>query len=310
MFETCTVEFIPGTREELLPNFDSEFPHIITRAAFREGDSAPWHWHQAVELFYIDSGTLEYITPSGSHVFHSGSGGFVNSNVLHTTRGHQVQPQHGHSIHLFDPALISGAPGSRMEKTYVMPLTTALQVELIALSPEDPEQAQILELLRQSFALSPEEMGYELRMRSALSEIWLRLLKAAEPQLCREVRITDSSSQIKRMLLYIHEHYSEKITVKAVAGAAYVSERTCYDLFHRNLRTTPMEYINSYRLRSACRLLAQTEDSVTAISAACGMNNSYFCQLFRETTGFTPLEYRRICQRHQSSRNAPEKWER
>ena len=50
------------------------------------GKSVPWHWHKAVELFYMESGALEYHTPKGKLVFPAGSGGFVNSNVLHRTR--------------------------------------------------------------------------------------------------------------------------------------------------------------------------------------------------------------------------------
>lgn len=301
MVTVATVEFKPGTKEELLPNYGEDFPHIITRAAFREGDSAPWHWHKALELFYIPQGTLEYITPDARHVFTGGCGGLVNSNVLHMTRGHQVKQGDCHYLHLFDPALIAGSPGSRMEEKYVLPLTAAPQIELLVLDGQDPGHKEVLELLRHSFEAVPEEPGYELRIRSVLSEIWLKLLEIAAPQLDRQTRHSAASQQTKQMMVYIHERYGEKLTVKEIAAAACVSERACFDLFRRNLRTTPMEYVNSYRLRIACQKLTQTENSVTAISGDCGMNNSYFCQVFREATGFTPLEYRRFYRRHQHS---------
>lgn len=303
MEQYCAVEFVPGTREELLPDFDSAFPHILNRTGFREGESAPWHWHQAVELVYVESGVLEYVTPSGSGMVPAGAGAFVNSNVLHMTRGCHTPGNRIHCVHLFDPALISGGAGSRMEEKYVLPLTTALQAELILLDPEDPAHGTALELLRRSLELDPSQTGYELRMRAILSEIWLEILETARPLLETPGRINIQSEQIKEMLLYIHSHYGEKLTVKDVAKAACISERACFDLFRKHLRTTPMEYINSFRLRCACSLLTQTEDSVTEISAACGMNNSYFCQMFRESTGFTPMEYRRFYRRHQSSLN-------
>lgn len=301
MLQYCAVEFKPGSREELLPDFDEEFPHIITRAAFLEGDSAPWHWHKAVELFYVESGMLEYVTPSGSFVFPAGSGGMVNSNVLHMTRGHRQQSENCHVLHLFDPVLVAGTPGSRMDRKYVLPLTTASQVEVISLDAQVPEQGKILDLLRRSFCHAPEEEGYEFAVRRDLSEIWMALLQQVQPQLEETARNPAASDQLKQMLACIHEGYGEKLTVKDIARSANISERSCYDLFKKHLRTTPVEYLNSYRLRTACALLAQTEESVTAISGECGMNNSYFCQMFREATGFTPLEYRRFYQRHQSS---------
>lgn len=301
MLQVSTVEFKPGSKEELLPNFDDSYPHITSRASIREGDSAPWHWHKAVELFYMESGTLEFITPSERHVFRAGSGGLVNSNVLHMTRGIQVKPGDSNILHLFDPTLISGAPGSRMEEKYVLPLTTASQVELIALDGEDPDHQPLLEKLRDSFTIPSDTPGYELKMRSVLSEIWLGLLEVAAPRLEGERKHTMTSELIKGMLVYIHEHYGEKLSVRDIAASVNVSERACFDLFRKNLRTTPMEYVNSYRLRMACQLLSQTEDSVTAVSSRCGMNNSYFSQMFRESTGFTPLEYRRFYRRHQVS---------
>ena len=85
------IQFYQGTREERLPGFAPEFPYIATRCEIG-GDTyrfAPWHWHQAVELFVIQSGTLVYDTPARRLVFPPGSGGFVNSNVLHTTRPQQ-----------------------------------------------------------------------------------------------------------------------------------------------------------------------------------------------------------------------------
>lgn len=76
------------SREERLPGFDAGFPYIATRAELDLyiEPVVPWHWHRAAELFYVESGCLEYTTPGGTWRFPAGSGGFVNSNVLHTSR--------------------------------------------------------------------------------------------------------------------------------------------------------------------------------------------------------------------------------
>ena len=39
-----------------------------------------------MELFYVESGVVEYYIPKGKAVFPAGSGGLVNSNVLHMTK--------------------------------------------------------------------------------------------------------------------------------------------------------------------------------------------------------------------------------
>lgn len=71
------IEFCAGSREERLPDFAPDFPYIASRAEmdFYPERFVPWHWHSAVEVFYMESGSLEYSTPQGKAVFPQGSGG-------------------------------------------------------------------------------------------------------------------------------------------------------------------------------------------------------------------------------------------
>jgi len=56
---------------------------------------------------------------------------------------------------------------------------------------------------------------------------------------------------------------------------------------------TPVEYIISYRLKMACHMLAESRETITFISHACGLgSSSYFGKVFREYIGCTPIEYR------------------
>ena len=82
------VHFYNGTKEELLPGFEKDFPYIASRAELDRYIECyvPWHWHRTVELFYVESGSVEYDTPKGKILFPAGSGGMVNSNVLHMTK--------------------------------------------------------------------------------------------------------------------------------------------------------------------------------------------------------------------------------
>ena len=103
-----------------------------------------------------------------------------------------------------------------------------------------------------------------------------------------------SNDKIKLMMIYIHEHYREKISIPELAAAAYLSERECYRVFHDCLHVTPVEYITTYRLQVACQMLAKGQESVTVISHECGLgSSSYFGKVFREYTHCSPTEYRR-----------------
>lgn len=290
------IEFYTGSKEEILPGFTNDFPYIASRSELDKyiGRFVPWHWHKAVEIFYMESGCLEYETPGGKILFPAGSGGMVNSNVLHMTRVVSETEKNSQILHIFDVSLLAGEQGSRIEQKYITPFVTAPQIEIIPLFPEHAEEDKILQLIREAFRYEEDAFGYEVKLREALSEIWLRLFALSRPMLGKKEEHNKRNDKIKLMLIYIHEHYPEKITISELAAAAYLSERECFRVFHDCLHTTPVEYIKSYRLQAACQMLARGQESVTVISHACGLgSSSYFGKVFREYAHCTPSEYRR-----------------
>ena len=291
-----SIQLIEGSNEELLPGFSPEFPYIASRVLpdrYME-PAIPWHWHRTVELFYMESGTLEYTTPNGKWIFPAGSGGFVNSNILHTSK---VVPSGGETVqllHLFEPELLSGGQGSRMDTKYIRPLAAAAGIEMIVLSPHDPAQAVLLKKIRAAFDLDEEGWGYEFSLRQQLTEIWLALLALARPAMALPSGPKDSDEKMKAMMRYIHAHYPESISVDQLAKEAHISKRVCYRLFREDLHMSPVEYMTGYRLRKACQRLAETDEPITQIAYSCGLgSSSYFGKLFREHFGTTPAGYRK-----------------
>ena len=287
--------FKENSKEEYLPGYSKEFPYI---SSYVELDKfprryAPWHWHDTLELFYVKSGVIEYYTPQGKSVFTSGMGGLINSNVLHMTKLQPDTSDNVQLIHLFDASFIAGERGSVVEQKYVRPLISDVGTELVVFSPEEENAKQILELLRESFTLSDNEMGYEIRLRNILSEIWIRILQLVEQKKMTDSNVREPNNQIKQMMMYVQEHYAEKITVAQVAGAAFLSERACYRIFQTYLHTSPTMYIRSNRLQMACQMLTQNDYAIGEIGEACGLgSSSYFGKVFKEEVGCTPLEYR------------------
>lgn len=275
--------------EELLEELAPAFPYTASRA-FLDRYDVLWHWHRAVELFYMESGALEYETPGGRVLFPAGSGGLVNTGVLHTTRLAGASGRTVQLLHIFDASLLFGQPESRIFQKYGAPILSA-RTELIPLFPDVPRHRGALERLAASFRLAEGEAGYELKLREALSAVWLDLLGLL-PEDTGDG--TGSCEKIKGMLRYIHSHYRESVRVSDVAAAGYVSQRECYRAFRQFLHTTPGEYIRSCRLREACRMLAEGSGTITEISHACGFgSSSFFGKVFLAGTGMTPTDYRR-----------------
>lgn len=289
----------PGSREEWVPELSSSFPYTCTRAEIHKypGRSVPWHWHRMAEIFYIERGTLEYYVPGKHLAFPAGSGGFVNSNVLHMTRPGPGEGAVIQFLHMVDPDFIAGEPGSRIGQKYVLPLT-ASSADILAFYPGDPGQEGLLSQIRDAFSIE-EGFGYEIRIREAMSRLWLELLRQAGEALrgtagAKSRPGNRESDKLKQMMTYVYEHCGEKISVPELAAAAYLSSRECFRVFREELHTTPAAYIQSCRVEMACRMLARTSETVSAIGYACGFGSgSHFCKVFREAIGCTPLQYRR-----------------
>lgn len=294
------IQIMEHNKEEILPEFSSEFPYIATRAELDKyiDPFTPWHWHKAVELFYIESGSLEYHTPHGKWFFPSGSGGMINSNVLHRSIFQKKKKKNIQFLHLFDPSFLSGEHGSRIERKYILPMTAASNIELIPFYPDNPTHLSILENIKNTFCFSENEWGYELKIREQLVHIWLKIFELEQSSIqkasIQKQGHSYSDEKLKTMLIYIHEHFQEDLSVEHLSQAVHLSKRSCFRLFQETLHMTPMEYLRDYRLQITCRMLTQSEQSITEIAYLCGFgSSSYFSKIFRTKFHCTPFEYRK-----------------
>ena len=294
LISSAEIDLYPGSQQERLPGFSPQFPHICSHVLLPDGPAGGciWHWHKSMELFYVDQGAIIYHTPGGQRLFRAGSGGMVNSNVLHRTQS--LENGTTLRLHLFEPELLAGIPGGTVQQRYLAPLVEQPGLELLPLSLEVPQQAAALALLCQSFALDETAFGYELRLQAMLSELWLAFLQQLPPLEPAAPERSSASEKVKKMMLFMTAHAAEKLSVADIAAAAYCSERECYRCFRSCLHTTPSEYLQNIRLQMASQLLTRTKLAITDIAQQCGLgSSSYFGAQFRQHFGCSPTVYRK-----------------
>lgn len=103
---------------------------------------------------------------------------------------------------------------------------------------------------------------------------------------------------VRPALTYIREHCTESITVTAVANHLDVSRRTLQNRMKRAIGQTPKQAISLERLRTAKKLLAETNGTVQQVSLSCGFNEqAHFSRFFKDQTGERPGEYRQRIRR-------------
>ena len=109
----------------------------------------------------------------------------------------------------------------------------------------------------------------------------------------RQNQETDpSNTNIRKALVFIHEHFHEPITLSMVAEAAGYSPAYFSQCFSHFLGTSFQNYLSSLRLRYAKNLLLSSDYSVSECAGKAGFNSlSYFSNQFRQVYGCSPSDY-------------------
>ncbi|MFM7604067.1 MAG: helix-turn-helix domain-containing protein [Prosthecobacter sp.] len=103
-----------------------------------------------------------------------------------------------------------------------------------------------------------------------------------------------SSDRIGTVTAHIEGHLSEPFFVSELAAMTGLSESAFSRLFKTCTNRTVPQYVNELRIARACRLLAETDQTVNQIAAECGYPNaSHFQRQFHRQQQRSPLTYRK-----------------
>ena len=103
------------------------------------------------------------------------------------------------------------------------------------------------------------------------------------------------SPKIRQAVNFICDNLHKKITVDQLAKITGLNKSYLCSLFKKELSITIQKYILIRRIETAQRMLFETDYKEADISYTLGFSTqSYFCKCFKEQTGFTPHEYKRL----------------
>lgn len=138
------------------------------------------------------------------------------------------------------------------------------------------------------------QVGSEVRLRSILIEILVRLLRWEGP---REKNIGFPDRQphwahLKKAIQYIKDNYASPLYVLEIAAASGLSSSQLQLEFRRALGVSCMQYLCEYRITQSKTLLCMHEMRVGEAAMAVGFETlSHFNSSFRRIVGMSPTEY-------------------
>jgi AraC-like DNA-binding protein len=106
--------------------------------------------------------------------------------------------------------------------------------------------------------------------------------------------IPETGTKIDEILMFLHTHYDEKITLQGLCARFATNRTTLNRIFHDVCGMSAISYLNHLRLEIASSLLVNTMLSVQEIADRIGIEDiSYFGRAMKKKTGCSPTEFRR-----------------
>ena len=107
------------------------------------------------------------------------------------------------------------------------------------------------------------------------------------------------SKHVAMSIDYIYENLNTRITVNTLAEYTGLNPSYLSRLFKKETGNTISEYIRNRKIETACNMLVFSDYSPAYISATLAFpSQSYFSEIFKKSTGLTPLKYRNLHFRH------------
>src|SRR5690606_29319099 len=93
---------------------------------------------------------------------------------------------------------------------------------------------------------------------------------------------------------YIGKHYAEPISLTEMAQHFHFNPSYLSSFFAAHHHEGFKEHLNRVRIDKATDLLRKRDIPISEISSRVGYgDHSYFCKVFKKSTGLSPTQYRR-----------------
>jgi AraC-like DNA-binding protein len=105
--------------------------------------------------------------------------------------------------------------------------------------------------------------------------------------------LRDTDDSVDSVLLYLHTHYQEKITIAQLTAQFHTNRTTLEKRFREATGTSLLAYLIRLRLRLAASMLQDTGLPISEIQGRVGFkDSSHFGRTFRKHMGHSPSDYR------------------
>lgn len=268
------------------------FPYTVYRGKLPEYiRSYPLHWHEEMELIYVVEGQGIVTVQAERYTVRPGDILLIPPQTVHGIEQQDDRSMEYYNI-LFRLSLLEdGETG--MNKSVQSIYDQSRMVS--AFHPEgddlnDKLRGPVLELIENR---KRTDSAYPLMIRSQLYAIAYHIVCSSEGTGETGSRYRGNYENLKKVLVFLREHYAEPVTVHQGASICGFSDSHFMKLFRELTGISFNQYVKRLRLEAAEALLRAESAQIGEIAEAVGFHNlSYFTRAFERQYGCSPSAYR------------------
>ncbi|MBR2421733.1 MAG: helix-turn-helix transcriptional regulator [Oscillospiraceae bacterium] len=263
---------------------------MILRNAASSKYGGDWHSiphaHDYTELFYIIGGDGQFQINDSLFPVQAHQLVVVNPNTIHTEVSYEAHPLE---------YIVLGIEGLEL----TIPDSDEARYCIYSFHEHNDVLVCMQHVLQEMQERKPE---YQALCLAYLEIIMVQLIRNASVSVTPTHSRFPANRQCASVRQYIDQHYKETITLDILAEKVSINKYYMAHVFKREYGVSPINYLIACRIREGKRLLAETDLSLSQISAVLGFSSSsYFSQSFRNAEGISPTEYRKTHQRRKST---------
>lgn len=291
------VENNKGWREKIIyRHFDlpASFPVIGLLGPSWQGVKMPlenMHFHNCLEIGFVYGGSGQCYIGDTSVPFKAPCLVIVPPNVPHI---HEIDEDTVCSWKWVytDPLQLFAKVNPRFSRELDLYLYRVRPEDSVLPQEDYPQLFALLEMIIEE--MENQRENYQLITKELFQAFFLTLLRdSPKVEDGREVP-ENNLGYIAPAVAFISDNYMHDITVEQLAQVCHISTSHFRRIFKQILGWTPLEYLRLVRIGRACRLLYDSENSITDVGVQVGYPTpSSFTRQFRQIYGISPNQWRR-----------------
>ena len=266
---------------------------FIVRRFDKKGFAAPYHYHPAYELTWIENGEGKRYVDNNMSDFKTGDLVLLGSNLPHCWKlsRHTRNKKAGSFVIQFENKNLLNSFFSLNEFSGIMRVLEKSRSGIcFSKALASNASSLIIKLFEEKNDFKKLILLTELLQSLSLSKDFRLLNDEAEASVHKEF----NDPRLHEVFAYIVENYRKNISLYKAAAKANMTPNAFCKYFKQITRKTFIETVTDYRINFATQQLVQTDAGIASICFDSGFNDvSHFHKTFKSKMQLSPLQYRK-----------------